>query len=73
MISGLLRCLNGNLILHCRQKIVRMNHSLQFWANETLSTLKGKLCIPILEDALRYKICQEKTSTVDSYIAVLIL
>ena len=71
MIPGLLSCLNGNLILHCRQdKIVTTNHSWPLWANENMSTLKGKLCVPLLEDALRYKICREQASRVDSDIVI---
>ena len=65
MISGLLKCLTGNFTLHCRQKInknVTTNHSLQLGANENMSTLKGKLCVPLLGDALKYKICWEQTS-----------
>lgn len=63
---------NDNLILHCRQKIVSTNYSLQLQTNDTLGTLKGKLYIAMLDNGLRYKvlICQEQASGVDSYIAV---
>lgn len=36
-----------------------------------MSTLKGKLCVPLLEDALRYKVCPEQASRVDSDIVIL--
>lgn len=69
MISGLLRCLTGNFTLHCRQKNknknLTTNHSLQLWANENMSTLTGKLCVPLLGDVLKYKICWEQTSRLD--------
>lgn len=40
------------------------NHSLQFWENENLSTLKEKLCVPMLENNISRCFIDEETGSV---------
>lgn len=47
------------------KKSVTTNHSLQLWENKNLSTLKGKLCVPMLENNIsRRHFIDEETGSV---------